>query len=518
MSVTSRLISMMPIVGAKFQRLIGEIVAIRTELAELRSRADGLAGEVGPLKDAVASVGAAQVALQNSVQTVQTAQTAQADAQANVQADIGRIDDRVRMLAHQLGEDMERMTAGYDANTARVALQEMEIAALRSAVQWLHATIGSMAPAGTPAVAARQAGADDGIGTADTVFDELARQWNAVAGPAGSGPMHICYLQLARQYSLVARERDTLLERVDALSRTLDHVRQDVGDRVVESAEASARLNVRFPRAIADIAGETPITVVDVGAQMLTSEDHVYAGLLADKHCRVIGFEPLEDAADKRAAAEPGVSMLNHFIGKGGPASFQINYFDPTSSLLEPNLDYLRQFYALADMCRPVKRLQVETSRLDDIAEVSDCDYLKIDVQGGELDVLRGAERLLNRVLFVHTEVEFEPVYLDQPLFPDMDRFLRDRGFELMDLTKLGHSGYAALPRQQSRTKLMWADAIYVKTTDRLSALGATALLKAAYIAHTNYRMYDFAAHLIARCDQDTGSELLKDYLAAIDS
>jgi hypothetical protein len=101
-------------------------------------------------------------------------------------------------------------------------------------------------------------------------------------------------------------------------------------------------------------------------------------------------------------------------------------------------------------------------------------------------------------------------------LFSDVDRFLQDHGFELLDLTKLGHSGYAALPGQQSRSKLLWADAIYVKRTDLLAAQGPTALLKAAYIAHINYGMIDFAAHLITSYDQRTGSGLAPDYLAAV--
>ncbi|WP_448208336.1 FkbM family methyltransferase [Azospirillum sp. sgz302134] len=499
MSVTSRLLSMTPIIGAKFQRLIGEISAIRTELAELRGRSDGLAGAVEPLKEAVSSVAATQAAIG-----------------ASIQENAGRIDARIGMLAHQLAEEMERMAAGYDANTARVAQQESEVAALRAEFEKLRATMmlalsGGALPAAASAGAAEVTDAGNGP---DSVFEELTRQWNALSDAADG--QRTLYAHVAKQYSMVVRERDALRQRANTLSGTLQQVRREASDRVA-LASVNAHLSAAFPERILAADGVLPVTVVDVGAQMLSSEDHVYARLLADGRCTVIGFEPLKDAADKRTDAEPGVQMLNHFIGKGGPASFQVAQFDPASSLLEANLPYLGQFYALADMCRPVERQTVETTRLDDIAEVGACDYLKIDVQGGELDVLLGAERLLDRILFVHSEVEFEPVYKDQPLFPDIHRFLRDRGFELLDLTKFGHSGYAALPGQQSRSKLLWADAIYVKTTDRLAAQGGGALLKAAYIAHTNYGMYDFAAHLIARHDRDAGTDLLQDYTAVVD-
>ena len=61
-------------------------------------------------------------------------------------------------------------------------------------------------------------------------------------------------------------------------------------------------------------------------------------------------------------------------------------------------------------------------------------DYLKLDVQGGELDALRAATRVLGDVLAVHVEVEFIPIYLSQPPFDDVFRFIVAAGFDLFDL------------------------------------------------------------------------------------
>ena len=70
---------------------------------------------------------------------------------------------------------------------------------------------------------------------------------------------------------------------------------------------------------------------------------------------------------------------------------------------------------------------------------VSGIDFIKLDTQGAELDVLRGGERALDSVRALEVEVEFNPIYMGQPLFGDVDKFLRDRGFVLWKLSTLAH-------------------------------------------------------------------------------
>ncbi|AHI66592.1 FkbM family methyltransferase [Burkholderia thailandensis] len=66
-------------------------------------------------------------------------------------------------------------------------------------------------------------------------------------------------------------------------------------------------------------------------------------------------------------------------------------------------------------------------------------DFIKLDVQGAELDVLRGAAACLRDVRALELEVEFNPIYQDQPLFADVDAFLRQQGFVLWRLSNLVH-------------------------------------------------------------------------------
>ena len=46
----------------------------------------------------------------------------------------------------------------------------------------------------------------------------------------------------------------------------------------------------------------------------------------------------------------------------------------------------------------------VETRRLDDIEEIGDIDYIKIDVQGAEVDVFRGAPKTLAKTTLIQTD------------------------------------------------------------------------------------------------------------------
>jgi len=82
------------------------------------------------------------------------------------------------------------------------------------------------------------------------------------------------------------------------------------------------------------------------------------------------------------------------------------------------------------------ERLEVLALRLD-AAVPETIDALKLDLQGFELEALRGLGRRLGEVRAILTEVELAPLYDGQPLFADVDLFLRAQGFRLFHLYEL---------------------------------------------------------------------------------
>jgi FkbM family methyltransferase len=151
------------------------------------------------------------------------------------------------------------------------------------------------------------------------------------------------------------------------------------------------------------------IHIVDAGAA--DYETDPYASLSKQGLCEVIGFEPNEENCRRRnASAAAGHKYVPFALGDGTQRTFFECKNPLTSSLYRPNADMLAKFSCL-DL-PVVAEHEIKTHRLDDFPEI-EMDYLKLDVQGAELDIIRGAPRLMRDVAVVHTEVEFIPLYAD---------------------------------------------------------------------------------------------------------
>jgi len=74
-----------------------------------------------------------------------------------------------------------------------------------------------------------------------------------------------------------------------------------------------------------------------------------------------------------------------------------------------------------------VGTLQTEGFRLDSLPFLPD--MLNLDIQGAELEALKGAVGLLGGVRWVYTEVSSEELYVGQSLVPELDRWLGERKF-----------------------------------------------------------------------------------------
>ncbi len=263
------------------------------------------------------------------------------------------------------------------------------------------------------------------------------------------------------------------------------------------------------------------INVLDVGAIEISGhEKPPYDSLVKAGIARVVGFEP--DAAGCEALNRKyGDShrFLPYFAGDGKPATYHETNWTPTGSLYKPNRAMLEKFQNLHELTTLVAEHPVETRRIDDMPEVGDIDFVKIDVQGAELAVFRGGERVLRNALLVYSEVEFVPLYENQPLFADVDTQLRAFGYQFH--TFVGFAGRCFKPVMAGENvnswirQLLWADAIYVRDWMRFDTLQIEKLNRLAVLLHDTVRSYDLCHLVLQAIDARVGGDRAKRYLKA---
>lgn len=262
------------------------------------------------------------------------------------------------------------------------------------------------------------------------------------------------------------------------------------------------------------------IKIVDIGANPIDGTPP-YAPLLAAGDADVVGFEPNPGAlARLNEMKGPNELYLPHAVGDGNRHTLHFCQAPGMTSLLQPNPDVLNLFHGFADWGRVLATTEVDTVRLDDIAETEGVELIKIDIQGGELMALSHARKRLADALVIQTEVEFLPMYVGQPLFSEVERFLRDAGF-------MFHRFFPAVSRvvrpllvnndiYAGLSQVLWADGLFVRDFTRLHALTDMQVLKLAKILHDCYRSIDLTLHLLGEYDRRTGAALGGAYLAGL--
>ena len=136
---------------------------------------------------------------------------------------------------------------------------------------------------------------------------------------------------------------------------------------------------------------ESPIDVVDIGANPIEG-DPPYKPLLDLGLAHVIGFEPNPLALDSlNAKKSQNETYIPGVVYDGNEQELKVCMSQGMTSLLEPNSELLSYFFGFPEWGKVKARLSVPTLRLDDVTEIKNIDYLKIDIQGAELKVSKMA-------------------------------------------------------------------------------------------------------------------------------
>jgi FkbM family methyltransferase len=191
-----------------------------------------------------------------------------------------------------------------------------------------------------------------------------------------------------------------------------------------------------------ELLAETELTVVvaDVGCRW---GFHERWDSLAP-NVELVGFEPDAVEAERLQRLYRGkpVTIAAHALGKEeGIGTLHIARDPASSSLYEPAAEAVQGRPELSRI-EQVEDISVRLTTLDAWAArrgLGPTHVLKLDVQGAELDVLQGAVEQLSTVRLIESEVEFNPMYDRQPLYANIDLFLRAHGFVLWRLCQLVH-------------------------------------------------------------------------------
>ena len=175
---------------------------------------------------------------------------------------------------------------------------------------------------------------------------------------------------------------------------------------------------------------------------------------------RIVCFEPDKAECERLAAA--GDSRWRQFKvlpfavgGSTGPQSLHVPGDPRAASLLRQDPSMAGRF-GRPHLHVPQHTLTVETWTLDALRQdghLDRVDYMKIDVEGAELDVLKAGRTVLQDCVALKVECSFLPQRVNQPLIWDVVPFLAAEGFEVVDLQDLHHWRRRNLPAHPYRVR-----------------------------------------------------------------
>ena len=187
-----------------------------------------------------------------------------------------------------------------------------------------------------------------------------------------------------------------------------------------------------------------------------------------------------------------------------------------TSSNLKPNLNILSEYENIErfNISQEETIQSDRVKKLDTVLaeeDIKDVDFIKLDTQGSELTILHGGQdRLIPNMFGAQIEVEFIEMYEKQPLFRDVDKFMGEKGFQLIDLRRhywkrSCHYDY------KGKGQLVFADALYFKKINLLmselsnvrdSSYRRSKVIK-SIVTCLVYKVYDYAAQILkTSCEQ----------------
>lgn len=261
-------------------------------------------------------------------------------------------------------------------------------------------------------------------------------------------------------------------------------------------------------------------TIFEIGAlQLNNSKEPFYKLLDYFPSSEIIGFEIEKELCDKmNSKAAKGIRYYPYALGEKNEKKKLYNTKHPMcTSLYKPNEKLIRLYNNL-DVSYLKSETEIETISLDNFIDkhkIDEVDFIKIDVQGAELDIFKGGKNVLKNVLKIICEVEFVSMYENQPLFGDVNNFLTQHDFMFQKFISIaGRTLRPLIPKNpDAASQHMWSDAAFIRHVEKIQNLSNEKLLKLSLLS-TIYDSVDLAYYCLLAFDKRNSSTLSSDWIS----
>ena len=163
-----------------------------------------------------------------------------------------------------------------------------------------------------------------------------------------------------------------------------------------------------------------------------------------------------------------------------------------------------------------VKTIEMDTVDFDSFAKekrINNVDFMKLDTEGSELDILKGAIEFLKKtVIGLIIEVEFSQFRKEQPVFSEVDSFMRELGFGLFNLETYRLARKSLKPTLDINEsgvadfgQIIWGEALYLR--DGVNEIDTSSSLEDGW---DDIRVLKLASLMELFCLPDCAIELIQ--------